>query len=160
MKSIKNLLKKYKKVDERYIRISMDLAAQISAHLKDKGWNQAKFAKKLKKEESEISKWLSGTHNFTVKTLALIESVLDKDLFIIPLDINKGINPEKEIELQTSILNWVILTNNITIPVVGFQATSRNYQYTKHSITSGEDIQTNAQFRVSQNQTAPITTNE
>jgi len=100
MKSIKDILSQYNEIDERYIRISMDLASQISAYLKEKKWSQAKFAMELKKNESEVSKWLSGTHNFTVKTLALIESVLKKDLFVIPLDINKNSKPKEKIVVK------------------------------------------------------------
>ena len=89
---ISKILDEIKNDEERYIKISLDLASQIEAFLLEMNWSQADLARKLNKKESEISKWLSGTHNFTVKTLALIESAFNKDLFIIPLDLNKNIN--------------------------------------------------------------------
>jgi hypothetical protein len=36
------------------------------------------IASRLNKKESEISKWLSGNHNITIKTLAAIETKLSK----------------------------------------------------------------------------------
>lgn len=54
----------------------MLLAAQIYDAIKAKGWNKKDFAKALDKNPSEITKWLSGTHNFTSDTLFDIERVL------------------------------------------------------------------------------------
>ena len=55
----------------------MLLAAKIDEARKAKGWSQTKFAEEMGKQPSEISKWLSGTHNFTVDTLWDIEEKLD-----------------------------------------------------------------------------------
>ena len=44
--------------------------------LQAKNLDQKDLARLLGKQESEISKWMSGTHNFTLKTLARIEDVL------------------------------------------------------------------------------------
>jgi len=54
----------------------MHLAARIDDAIKAKGWNKSNFANAMHKHPSEITKWLSGTHNFSVKTLFEIEAVL------------------------------------------------------------------------------------
>lgn len=54
----------------------MQLAARIDDAIKAKGWKKKDFAKALGKTPSEITKWLSGTHNFTTDTLFDIERVL------------------------------------------------------------------------------------
>jgi ribosome-binding protein aMBF1 (putative translation factor) len=54
----------------------MRLAAKIDKALETKGWNGLQFAKAMDKKPSEISKWLSGKHNFTVDTLRVIEKKL------------------------------------------------------------------------------------
>ena len=59
------------KTDKRML-----LAASIDDALKAKGWCKADLAKALNKRPSEITKWLSGTHNFNVSTLFDIENVL------------------------------------------------------------------------------------
>jgi transcriptional regulator with XRE-family HTH domain len=57
----------------------MLIAKRISDILASNGITQAEFAKALDKHESEISKWLSGTHNLTIDTVALIEFHLNKE---------------------------------------------------------------------------------
>ena len=54
----------------------MILAVKIANAIKAKGLKKSEFAEKLGKQPSEISKWLSGTHNFTVDTLIDIEQAL------------------------------------------------------------------------------------
>ncbi len=56
---------------------TMELAVKIADAIKNKGWKKKEFAEKLNKKPSEISKWLSGTHNFTLDTLFDIERILD-----------------------------------------------------------------------------------
>lgn len=48
-----------------------------------KGLTQKDLAKQLHKRESEISKWLTGRHNFTMQTIAKIETALDCQLIKI-----------------------------------------------------------------------------
>lgn len=38
--------------------------------------SQRDLAEKLEKKESEVSKWLSPGHNFTLKTIARLETAL------------------------------------------------------------------------------------
>lgn len=44
--------------------------------MESKGLSQKDFAKLLGKNESEISKWMRGTHNFTISTIVKIEQAL------------------------------------------------------------------------------------
>ena len=55
---------------------SYGIAERISDVLKKKGLTQKDFAEKLHKRESEVSKWLTGRHNFTLQTIAKIETAL------------------------------------------------------------------------------------
>lgn len=56
--------------------LSFGIAERISEILKSKGLTQKDFARLLGKRESEISKWLTGRHNFTTQTIARIETAL------------------------------------------------------------------------------------
>ena len=58
------------------IELSFAIAERIDAVLKAKGMSQKMFAQLLGKRESEISKWLTGRHNFTLQTIAKIETAL------------------------------------------------------------------------------------
>jgi ribosome-binding protein aMBF1 (putative translation factor) len=66
------------------VRRQMHIATRIDDGLKAKGWSQRQFAINMGKRPSEVTKWLSGTHNFTLETLSMIESYLGITLIIIP----------------------------------------------------------------------------
>lgn len=55
----------------------MLLAARIDKAREKKGWSRKELAAQLGKRPSEISKWLSGTHNFTTDTLFDLERILE-----------------------------------------------------------------------------------
>jgi ribosome-binding protein aMBF1 (putative translation factor) len=54
----------------------MRIACIIDDAMKAKGLGKKQFADKVGRKPSEITKWLSGTHNFTIEILADIERVL------------------------------------------------------------------------------------
>jgi transcriptional regulator with XRE-family HTH domain len=61
-----------------------DLVVLINSVLKEKGLTQKALADQLDKRPSEIHKWLSGEHNFTLKSLAKLEAELGVTLIEIP----------------------------------------------------------------------------
>ncbi|MBA3900168.1 MAG: helix-turn-helix transcriptional regulator [Bacteroidetes bacterium] len=63
------------------------ISEQLQLILTKKGWSQKYLAEQLGKKESEISKWLSGSHNFTSDTLGLIEYHLGEAITICPKDV-------------------------------------------------------------------------
>lgn len=64
------------KVDTRML-----LAAKIADGMKAKGWKNKDLLKAVGKENpSIITKWLSGTHNFTTDTLVELEDALGINL--------------------------------------------------------------------------------
>jgi transcriptional regulator with XRE-family HTH domain len=73
---ISELLEGIDPKEKERIKKRMLLAARIDDALKAKGWKPKNLAEELGKSPSEISKWLSGTHNFTIDTLIDIERVL------------------------------------------------------------------------------------
>lgn len=54
----------------------MRMAVRIADAIDAKGWSKSEFAAAIGKAPSEVSRWLSGTHNFTLDTLSDIEVVL------------------------------------------------------------------------------------
>ena len=54
----------------------MGLAVKINESLRSRGLTNQEFAFMIGKKPSEITRWLSGTHNFTTETLWEIERVL------------------------------------------------------------------------------------
>jgi transcriptional regulator with XRE-family HTH domain len=67
---------------ERTVK-QMMMSARIEYGIIAKGWNKGDFAKKMGKNPSEVSKWLSGSHNFTLDTLTDIQRVLGIQLLCV-----------------------------------------------------------------------------
>lgn len=63
--------------------MSFAIADKIDATLKARNMTQKDLAKMMHKTEAEVSRWLGGTHNFTLRTIAKISSVLGVTLFSI-----------------------------------------------------------------------------
>lgn len=64
--------------------LSFEIADRIDAILKKKGLSQKELAVKMGKRESEISRWLTGRHNFTTNTLADISLALGEPVVCVP----------------------------------------------------------------------------
>ena len=63
--------------------LSFGIAERLSEIMKEKNLSQKDLAHLLNKRESEISKWLTGRHNFTTQTIARIQAALHCDLINI-----------------------------------------------------------------------------
>jgi len=69
---------------QRYVQKNLTFVAEVARLMQEKGWTQKELAQKLGKTESEVSKWLSGTHNLTLKSIAKIETALEATLLEVP----------------------------------------------------------------------------
>ena len=58
------------------VNLSFQIVDRIHEILVEKGLKQKDLALLLGKKEAEISKWMRGTHNFTIDTLVTIERAL------------------------------------------------------------------------------------
>lgn len=76
-----------------FVTRSFDIVDRIHEILKLKNLSQKDLAFLLDKKESEVSKWMSGTHNFTLKTLIRIEDILG---FPIIKVVSKEKNKDKQ----------------------------------------------------------------
>lgn len=64
----------------KQVDMSWAIADKIDALLKKRGLSQKEFAHLMGKTEPEVSRWVGGTHNFTLRTLAKISTVLGEDV--------------------------------------------------------------------------------
>lgn len=60
--------------------MSFALADKIDMILREKNISQKQLAKKMGKTEAEVSRWLGGTHNFTIRTITKISDALGVNL--------------------------------------------------------------------------------
>ena len=77
---LQELLDEVSPLEMEQTKTKMKLAARIEDYMRAKGWNKSQFAEKVGKNPSEITKWLSGTQNFTVDVLTEIASTFDIEL--------------------------------------------------------------------------------
>lgn len=67
------------------VDLSFAIADEIYRLMQERGLSKKQFAEALGKKPSEVTKWLSGQHNFTIRTLSLLSSFFGKPLVITPL---------------------------------------------------------------------------
>lgn len=67
----------------RIVNLSFEIVDRIHTILNEKGLKQKDLAERLGKNESEISKWMRGTHNFTIDTLVSIEDALGEPIISV-----------------------------------------------------------------------------
>ncbi|MBP3202170.1 MAG: helix-turn-helix transcriptional regulator [Bacteroidales bacterium] len=80
---LKDFINGIPKPIEKEVGYSFDIAKRILDVLHKKGWSRSDLAKATGKRESEITRWLSGTHNYTIRTIALIESALGEEIISV-----------------------------------------------------------------------------
>lgn len=62
------------------MELSVAIANRIYEILEEKGLSQKDFARMMGKTETEVSRWLSGTHNLTMATICKISTTLEADV--------------------------------------------------------------------------------
>ena len=66
------------------MKLQMEMSVAISnliyEILEARGMSQKDFARLMGKTETEVSRWLSGTHNLTMATICKISAALDADV--------------------------------------------------------------------------------
>ena len=65
---------------KKQMELSVSIANRIYEILEAKGLSQKDFALLMGKTETEVSRWLSGTHNMTMSTIAKISIALGEDI--------------------------------------------------------------------------------
>ena len=131
--AIDELLDEITPLEMQQTKVKMQLAAKIEDLVKAKNWTNSQFAEKLGKNPSEISKWFSGTQNFTLDILTEIAMALG--VGVAQFFTTKTTNIVYKIEYilespaivsknKFSSLVKVLPSNNLTI--TNYQATATN----------------------------------
>ena len=72
------------------MELSVAIANRIYDILEEKGMTQKDFARLMGKTETEVSRWLSGTHNMTLATLCKISVALGENILSV-VDIEEPV---------------------------------------------------------------------
>lgn len=65
---------------EAFIEKNLAITNKVLTALETKGWSKGQLAEAMGKSPSEVSKWLSGMHNLTLKSIIKMEAALGIDL--------------------------------------------------------------------------------
>ena len=80
MDAFDRILERTSKETQRQVDKNLAIANRIIEILKSQNRTQRDLAQLLSKSESEISKWLTGLHNFEIRTIYKIENVLGAEV--------------------------------------------------------------------------------
>lgn len=67
-----------------FVDKSLAIAHYLQLIMRHKGLRQKDLAGLLGKSEPEISKWLAGMHNYTLRTLSKLEAAIGSDIIFVP----------------------------------------------------------------------------
>lgn len=81
MKKIKNNISDWLKENgdpeiESFIKKNLAISEKVRLAMEKKGWKSQDLAQAMGKSPSEVSKWLSGMHNLTLKSIIKMEQAL------------------------------------------------------------------------------------
>lgn len=79
----KESLEQVRPAIRKEVSYSFDIAKRINDILERKRCSQADLARATGKKTSLVCRWLSGTHNFTIRTIAEIEAALGEDIISV-----------------------------------------------------------------------------
>jgi transcriptional regulator with XRE-family HTH domain len=81
------ILKRTKPENKIFVDLGLDISEQVRFIIANHPTlkSQKAIATALGKEESEISKWLSGLHNLTLESLSKLTAVLGQDIIMTDL---------------------------------------------------------------------------
>ena len=64
----------------KFVDKNLDIVDKVHEILKEQNISKTTFAKMLGKKPSEVSRWLTGLHNLTLKSIIKMETALGVDL--------------------------------------------------------------------------------
>ena len=99
----KKLLAQVPLETEKEVQLSMQIALRIRELMSKKNLTQSELARKLGKDPSEINRWLSGMHIFTIKTLSKLHEALGEPIITIYGQSEPSMNQESIEKLASQI---------------------------------------------------------
>ncbi len=64
-------------------RLSFAISNRLETLMREKGLNKKQFAEALGKRPNEVTRWLSGEHNFTISTIATLSAFFGEPIISV-----------------------------------------------------------------------------
>jgi transcriptional regulator with XRE-family HTH domain len=68
---------------QQEVDLELAISNRINNLMTERGLSKLEFAQALGKRPSEVTKWLSGQHNFTIRTLSLLSAFFGESLIYV-----------------------------------------------------------------------------
>ena len=81
--SLRELLSDISPEERAEARLSFQISNRLAFLMKEKGLSKKQLADAIGKRPSEITRWLSGEHNFTISTLAMLSSFFGQPIITV-----------------------------------------------------------------------------
>lgn len=81
--SLRELLSDITPEERAEARLSFQISNRLDFLMKEKGLSKKQLADAIGKRPSEITRWLSGEHNFTISTLAMLSRFFGQPIITV-----------------------------------------------------------------------------
>lgn len=81
--SLRELLSDITPEERAEARLSFQISNRLDFLMKETGLSKKQLADAIGKRPSEITRWLSGEHNFTISTLAMLSSFFGQPIITV-----------------------------------------------------------------------------
>lgn len=68
---------------QQEVDLEVVISNRINELMEQRGLSKLEFAQALDKRPSEVTKWLSGQHNFTIRTISLLSAFFGESIIEI-----------------------------------------------------------------------------
>ncbi len=68
---------------QKETELSFQISDRIYSLMQERGLSKKQFADALGKRPCEVTKWLSGQHNFTIATLSMLSTFFGKSIITV-----------------------------------------------------------------------------
>ncbi|MDE5847205.1 MAG: helix-turn-helix transcriptional regulator [Muribaculaceae bacterium] len=82
--SLRDLFEEIPKEKREAARLSFAVSDRLAFLMESKGMSKKQLADNLGKRPNEITRWLSGEHNFTLSTIAKLSTYFGEPIIHIP----------------------------------------------------------------------------
>lgn len=81
--SLRELLSDITPEERAEARLAFQISNRLDLLMKEKGLSKKQLADAIGKRPSEITRWLSGEHNFTISTLAMLSTFFGQPIITL-----------------------------------------------------------------------------
>ena len=81
--SLQELFNEIPREKREETRLSFAISNRLDALMREKGLNRKQLASALGKRPNEVTRWLSGEHNFTIATIAMLSTFFGQPIISV-----------------------------------------------------------------------------